>query len=230
MKAASGPVTGCRTAPSCWCHRRGGKVEAWRQAGRMGPLHPADHHRAPARCGSTTSTFRKASLRCARSGRERPASQNQGGCRLEAAVARRRTLRPRIVAQDGKGEVVTLANGMEARYFMSVDAILSVENGQEVHAGDVLARIPRESVQDPRHHRWSAAGGRAVRGAQAQGSRHHRRRSRPHRVRQGLQEQAPASSWCRRTRRASPSSICIPKGKHISRPGRRLSWRAGDLH
>ena len=28
---------------------------------------------------------------------------------------------------------------------MSVDAILSVENGAEVNAGDVLARIPRES-------------------------------------------------------------------------------------
>ena len=28
-----------------------------------------------------------------------------------------------------------------------MDAILSVENGQEVHAGDVLARIPRESAK-----------------------------------------------------------------------------------
>ncbi len=28
---------------------------------------------------------------------------------------------------------------------MSVDAILSVENGAQVKAGDVLARIPRES-------------------------------------------------------------------------------------
>ena len=54
-------------------------------------------------------------------------------------------LRPRITLRDEKGEVVQLGNGMEARYFMSVDAILSVENGQRVHAGDVLARIPRES-------------------------------------------------------------------------------------
>ena len=54
-------------------------------------------------------------------------------------------LRPRITLRDGKNKVVTLPNGMEARYFMSVDAILSVENGQKVHAGDVLARIPRES-------------------------------------------------------------------------------------
>jgi DNA-directed RNA polymerase subunit beta' len=54
-------------------------------------------------------------------------------------------LRPRITLRDDKGEVITLPNGMEARYFMSVDAILSVEPGQVVHAGDVLARIPRES-------------------------------------------------------------------------------------
>jgi DNA-directed RNA polymerase subunit beta' len=54
-------------------------------------------------------------------------------------------LRPRITLRDKKGNVVTLANGLEARYFMSVDAILSVENGAEVKAGDVLARIPRES-------------------------------------------------------------------------------------
>ncbi|MFL5266741.1 MAG: DNA-directed RNA polymerase subunit beta', partial [Stellaceae bacterium] len=54
-------------------------------------------------------------------------------------------LRPRITLRDPAGEVLTLANGLEARYFMSVDAILSVENGAHVKAGDVLARIPRES-------------------------------------------------------------------------------------
>ncbi|MEN2981019.1 DNA-directed RNA polymerase subunit beta' [Tistrella bauzanensis] len=54
-------------------------------------------------------------------------------------------LRPRITLRDAQGEVLTLPNGMEARYFMSVDAVLSVENGQKVNAGDVLARIPRES-------------------------------------------------------------------------------------
>jgi DNA-directed RNA polymerase subunit beta' len=54
-------------------------------------------------------------------------------------------LRPRITLRDEDGEVLTLANGLEARYFMSVDAILSVESGAHVKAGDVLARIPRES-------------------------------------------------------------------------------------
>ena len=54
-------------------------------------------------------------------------------------------LRPRITLRDSRNRVVKLPNGLEARYFMSVDAILSVENGQKMNAGDVLARIPRES-------------------------------------------------------------------------------------
>jgi DNA-directed RNA polymerase subunit beta' len=53
-------------------------------------------------------------------------------------------LRPRVELRDDKGQPVTLPNGLEARYFLSVDAILSVENGAKLHAGDVLARIPRE--------------------------------------------------------------------------------------
>ena len=54
-------------------------------------------------------------------------------------------LRPRVTLRDEAGEVLTLTNGLEARYFLSAGAILSVENGQKVEAGDVLARIPRES-------------------------------------------------------------------------------------
>ncbi len=57
-------------------------------------------------------------------------------------------LKPRVTLRDKPldkgGEVITLANGMEARYFMSVGAILSVDDGSKVNAGDVLARIPRE--------------------------------------------------------------------------------------
>ncbi|TDI64207.1 MAG: DNA-directed RNA polymerase subunit beta' [Alphaproteobacteria bacterium] len=56
-------------------------------------------------------------------------------------------LRPRITLRDKKGEVVVLPNGHEARYFMSVGAILRVEDGEDVHAGDVLARIPRGSMK-----------------------------------------------------------------------------------
>ena len=45
--------------------------------------------------------------------------------------------------------------------------------------------------QDPRHHRRSAAGGGAVRGAPAEGGRDHRGDLRHDPLRQGLQEQAP---------------------------------------
>jgi len=53
-------------------------------------------------------------------------------------------LRPRIVLHDEKGEVIKLQSGLEARYFLPVDAILNVENDSRVKGGDVLARVPRE--------------------------------------------------------------------------------------
>ncbi len=58
-------------------------------------------------------------------------------------VAKSVDLRPRLQLKQGN-EVVKLPNGTDARYFLSPDSILSVENGATVHAGDVLARIPRE--------------------------------------------------------------------------------------
>jgi DNA-directed RNA polymerase subunit beta' len=54
-------------------------------------------------------------------------------------------LKPRLTVRDKDGNAIKLSNGLEATYFLSVDAVLSVENGASVHAGDVLARIPRES-------------------------------------------------------------------------------------
>lgn len=54
-------------------------------------------------------------------------------------------LRPRITLRDEKDNIITLANGLEARYFLPIDAILNIKDGDTVHAGDVLARIPKES-------------------------------------------------------------------------------------
>ena len=54
-------------------------------------------------------------------------------------------LRPCITMCDAKGKLLKLANGMDAVYLMSVDAILNVEHGARAKAGDVIARIPRES-------------------------------------------------------------------------------------
>ncbi|MDP9128291.1 MAG: DNA-directed RNA polymerase subunit beta', partial [Pseudomonadota bacterium] len=56
-------------------------------------------------------------------------------------------LRPRIVLHDDSGEVIKLQSGLEARYFLPVDAIINVENGSKVKGGDVLARVPREGTK-----------------------------------------------------------------------------------
>jgi DNA-directed RNA polymerase subunit beta' len=56
-------------------------------------------------------------------------------------------LRPRAQLVDLAGETITLSNGLEARYYLPVNAILSVEEGAEVSAGDIIARIPRESTK-----------------------------------------------------------------------------------
>jgi len=63
------------------------------------------------------------------------------------ASPRGANLRPAIVIKDENGDVVKTKRGVEARYLLSVDAILSVEPGQKVKAGDTLARIPLESAK-----------------------------------------------------------------------------------
>jgi DNA-directed RNA polymerase subunit beta' len=46
-----------------------------------------------------------------------------------------------------KGAVAKVEGGRDARYLLSVDAVLNVEPGEKVSAGDVLARIPLESAK-----------------------------------------------------------------------------------
>jgi DNA-directed RNA polymerase subunit beta' len=57
------------------------------------------------------------------------------------ATPRGSELKPAIVVKDSKGKLIKLARG-DARYLLPVDAILSVDRGAGVKAGDVLARIP----------------------------------------------------------------------------------------
>ena len=54
-------------------------------------------------------------------------------------------LKPRITLRDNKGEALVLPSGIEARYFLPVEAIINIENGAVIKAGDIVARIPRES-------------------------------------------------------------------------------------
>ncbi|HAO57129.1 MAG TPA: DNA-directed RNA polymerase subunit beta', partial [Alphaproteobacteria bacterium] len=56
-------------------------------------------------------------------------------------------LKPEIILAGEDGEPVRNEAGNPITYPMSVDAILSVEDGQEVKAGDVVARIPREGAK-----------------------------------------------------------------------------------
>ncbi|MEM9843832.1 MAG: DNA-directed RNA polymerase subunit beta', partial [Pseudomonadota bacterium] len=56
-------------------------------------------------------------------------------------------LKPEILIAGADGEPVRNDAGNPVTYPMSVDAILSIEDGQEIAAGDVVARIPREGAK-----------------------------------------------------------------------------------
>jgi DNA-directed RNA polymerase subunit beta' len=54
--------------------------------------------------------------------------------------------RPAVRLVDDKGEALNLAGtDVPAHYFMEANAILSLEDGEHIEAGDVIARIPQES-------------------------------------------------------------------------------------
>jgi DNA-directed RNA polymerase subunit beta' len=56
-------------------------------------------------------------------------------------------LRPAMVVKGKDGKIGKLPRGSEARYLLPVDAVISVDPGASVKAGDVLARIPTESAK-----------------------------------------------------------------------------------
>ena len=63
------------------------------------------------------------------------------------ATPRGADLRPAFIINGKDGEIAKLARGGDARYILPVDAILSVNPGDAVKAGDVLARIPTEGAK-----------------------------------------------------------------------------------
>ncbi len=56
-------------------------------------------------------------------------------------------LKPRITLRDSKGNVIKKADDNEARYYLVPDSILSVKDGQKISAGDVIARLPKETTK-----------------------------------------------------------------------------------
>ncbi len=61
------------------------------------------------------------------------------------SVSKNSELKPRLTLRSDKGEIIKKADGNEARYYLVPDTILSVKDGQKVSAGDVLARLPKET-------------------------------------------------------------------------------------
>ena len=55
--------------------------------------------------------------------------------------------RPRITLKGEDGKTVKLPNGNQARYMLPVGANISVEEGAVIHAGAILAKIPRETTK-----------------------------------------------------------------------------------
>ncbi len=56
-------------------------------------------------------------------------------------------LKPRITLRDTKGNVIKKADDNEARYYLVPDSILSVKDGAKISAGDVIARLPKETTK-----------------------------------------------------------------------------------
>ena len=61
------------------------------------------------------------------------------------SLSKNSELKPRITLRNDKGEIIKKADGNEARYYLVPDTILSVKDGQKISAGDVLARLPKET-------------------------------------------------------------------------------------
>ena len=57
------------------------------------------------------------------------------------------SIQPAVVVSDEKGDPVKLPSGSPANYMLSVGAILSVSDGDEVQPGDIIARIPTEGAK-----------------------------------------------------------------------------------
>ena len=65
----------------------------------------------------------------------------------DSRAVRGADLRPAIIIKGGDGKVSKLPRGGDARYALPVEAIISVDPGQSIKAGDVVARVPLESAK-----------------------------------------------------------------------------------
>ncbi len=55
-------------------------------------------------------------------------------------------IRPRVSIKDEHGRTIKIGDS-EARYLLPVGANIMIKEGEEVHSGDVIAKIPRETTK-----------------------------------------------------------------------------------
>ncbi len=56
-------------------------------------------------------------------------------------------LRPMLSIRDESGNAIMLSNKLEARYFLTIDTVITAANGSAVKTGDIIARIPKDVVK-----------------------------------------------------------------------------------
>ncbi|MDR1488166.1 MAG: DNA-directed RNA polymerase subunit beta' [Holosporales bacterium] len=56
-------------------------------------------------------------------------------------------LRPMLSIRDKDGNPVMLSNKVETRYFLSIGSVINVADGAKVLAGDIIARIPKDTIK-----------------------------------------------------------------------------------
>ena len=215
------PQAGLRHAALC---RRGRQGEARHAPCRVGSLHP------PADDGSR----RHGGVRGR--GRRRVGERSGGRShRHHQPRHHRLALEPARLAPEarhrrqGQGRQGAEARPWRRGPLPAVGRCGSLgRSGLQGHGRRRAGAYPARKCQDARHHRRSAACGRAVRGAPSQGSRDHRGDLGPRRIRPRLQEQAPHPRRSAGGGRGG-RGVSHPEGQAPARPGRRLH-REGRIH
>ena len=164
-------------------------------ARRVGSVRDADRHRGRRLREVRRHRRRRHDAGAARRGhRPRRARRSSSRKDADSAPAHHAQGRRRQHRQARRA----VGDGREARYFLPVGANIFVNDGDDIEAGDVIAKISRETTKTKDITGGLPARRRAVRGAQAEGSRGHLR-DRRRRVTSA------------RTRRASARSLVVPE-------------------
>ena len=127
-------------------------------------------------------------------------------------------LRPTMKLLNAKGKEVTFANTeIPAVYTLPPGALINLEDGAKVSVGRRHRAHPAGVLEDPRHHRRSAARRGPVRSPQAEGPGDPRREERHGELRQGDQGQAPPGHHRRRRREVRGADPEVAPAQRVRR-------------